>query len=482
MDNVKGLIMLLSAPLQDVFAFMDEVCHPDDGTPAPLVRLSKIQRKFLAFCMTGMIVIGGFCWEKMERASFKTFGARAMGWMLRYSIIPWLHIWEASIVRMIKIAGWVGFLVIDDTDRLRSKTTYKLFGVFKTKDKKTAGFSMAQNIVFIVFVTKHLTVPVGFRFFSPDPAWKTWRDNDLQLRIQKVKKSLRPKKPRRDPQYPTRFTLSVQLLEDFKRIVPEAQVTAITADAAYLSSELIEGAEKYFPDAQFISQVCKSNLVSDGKRRKRSIPKSVGEYFKNKGHVETEISFRGKNPKPVKMLSARLYLYSKQRKFHIIALKYDKEIEYRYLAATKLSWRAIDIVRAYSLRWLIEVAIEDWKVYNGWGKMAFQRGAEGACRGVILSLLVDHFLSSNSLQRKQLNANKPIWTAGSLCRYFQCKVILSGIDAILRTPDPMERLKELFDNITNVVEFRPSDKHMSGHYLGDFEESPNLKRKYKYTS
>ena len=54
----------------------------------------------------------------------------------------------------------------------------------------------------------------------------------------------------------------------------------------------------------------------------------------------------------------------------VIALKYEGEEEYRYLAATDLSWRAIDIIQAYSLRWLVEVFFEDWKLYKGWGKEA----------------------------------------------------------------------------------------------------------------
>jgi hypothetical protein len=28
----------------------------------------------------------------------------------------------------------------------------------------------------------------------------------------------------------------------------------------------------------------------------------------------------------------------------------------------------IDIIQAYSLRWLVEVFFEDWKLYEGWGQ------------------------------------------------------------------------------------------------------------------
>jgi len=51
----------------------------------------------------------------------------------------------------------------------------------------------------------------------------------------------------------------------------------------------------------------------------------------------------------------------------VIALKYEGEEKYRYLAATDVSWRTLDIIQAYSLRWLVEVFFEDWKLYEGWG-------------------------------------------------------------------------------------------------------------------
>ncbi len=44
-----------------------------------------------------------------------------------------------------------------------------------------------------------------------------------------------------------------------------------------------------------------------------------------------------------------------------------------------------DIIKAYVLRWLEEVFIQDWKSYEGWNQLAKQRGIEGSDRGVILS-------------------------------------------------------------------------------------------------
>jgi hypothetical protein len=37
---------------------------------------------------------------------------------------------------------------------------------------------------------------------------------------------------------------------------------------------------------------------------------------------------------------------------------------YRSLIASDLSWRTLDIVQGQTLRWLVEVFIQDWKSYE----------------------------------------------------------------------------------------------------------------------
>ncbi len=469
---------MLNKPLSDVEDFIKQITLSSEVT----LKLSRLQFRFIAFCMSSMIILNSLCWEKMHRLSFGIFKSKALSFMLHHSLIPWEELWTNSILFLVKISGLKGTLVVDDTDRLRAKETSELYGVSKVKDKKTSGYSMAQNIVFLVFVTKYLTIPVGFSFFRPDPNWKKWKEEDEKLRKNGVKKSERPKKPPRDPNYPSRIAITISLMSKFQKLVPDASITAITADAAFLTTELIRGVEKLFPNTQLISQIRKNALVSDGQNAKDKKGLNVEKYFANKAFTEVEIPLRGMSPKKVKLISARLYVHSQKRKFHIVALKYDEETEYRYLVAIKLSWRAVDLVRQYSLRWLVEVVIEDWKVYDGWGRMAFQRGADGARRGVFLSLLVDHFLCSHPFQLKQLSTNKPLWTSGSLSRFFQSSAILQGIEAIIKDSEPDKRLKELKDSIQNIVDFRASDKHMSGHNIGEFEESLSLKLRYKNVS
>jgi len=44
-----------------------------------------------------------------------------------------------------------------------------------------------------------------------------------------------------------------------------------------------------------------------------------------------------------------------QTKRFVVALKYEGEETYRYLIASDLSWRTLDIVQGHSLRWLVEI-------------------------------------------------------------------------------------------------------------------------------
>lgn len=89
---------------------------------------------------------------------------------------------------------------------------------------------------------------------------------------------------------------------------------------------------------------------------------------------------------------ARLYVKAHGKRRFVVALKYAGEEDYRYLVASDLSWRHTDIARIYSLRWLVEVFIQDWKTCGGWNRLSKQQGVKGSERGLIISLLCDHLL------------------------------------------------------------------------------------------
>ena len=82
----------------------------------------------------------------------------------------------------------------------------------------------------------------------------------------------------------------------------------------------------------------------------------------------------------VTVLMARLIVKSHSKKRFVIALKYEGETEYRFIVASDLTWRHMDVARTYTLRWLVEVFIQDWKGHGGWNTLSKQHGVDGALR------------------------------------------------------------------------------------------------------
>lgn len=286
-----------------------------------------------------------------------------------------------------------------------------------------------------------------------------------------IPKSERPAKPEFNPEYPTKTQLGLLLLEDFKRYHPEITVKCVLADALYGSDKFMSKASDIFGGVQVISQLrSNQNIQYKGKTKK------ISDYFNftNKG-VSTIIQVRGGEEINATVVSARLKVDAHDgKKRFVIALKYEGETEYRYLVATDVSWRTLDIIQAYSLRWLVEVFFEDWKLYEGWGREAKQFDEDGSSRGLILSLLLDHCLLLHPEQKACIENKLPVFTVGSLQRRAQMDVLLESIKCLLEQQDIGEKLKEMGQVIKDVFHLMPSKKHMSGRAMGRLEPTPSL--------
>ena len=112
--------------------------------------------------------------------------------------------------------------------------------------------------------------------------------------------------------------------------------------------------------------------------------------------------------------------------------KYAQETDSRDLVAADSSWRTLDIVQAYTLRWLVEVFLEDWQGHEGWGQLTKQPDEEGSSRGLILSLRLDHGLLLHPHQRAGLEHKLPAYTVGSRQQRTQVECLL----AFIRDSDP----------------------------------------------
>ena len=143
-----------------------------------------------------------------------------------------------------------------------------------------------------------------------------------------------------------------------------------------------------------------------------------------------------------------------------IALKYKGESEYRYLIASDMTWRDVDVIKLYANRWLVEVFIQDWKSYEGWGQLAKQRGCDGADRGVLLSLLCDHALHFHQVQLNSFKNKEPAITTGSLREKVMMESLVMFVENIVLSDNPQTVLEKFSEQISELFGLKTSLKHL----------------------
>jgi hypothetical protein len=461
--------MWLSQPLPFIEDFIDELGR-GLASHDPNLKLSGIQRGWLGFCLMGIILTNSICWARFERMSLGHYKIAALSWMFRQSKIPWTTLLQIGVGLILKRYGITdGVLVTDDTDHQRSKKTPKLYKTHKIKDKGTGGYINGQNIVLLLLVTEKVSLPVGFAIYQPDPDKRAWVKADKQLQQQGVKKKNRPTAPPSNPQYPSKPQLVLQLLSQFQQYHAPIRVKAIVADALYGQANFMDAASDLFDGTQVISQLRQNQNI-----QVHQCQPSLIEYFATHPGVEQAIRIRGQAPILATVSSLRVKVCAHGKKRFVIALKYPGESAYRYLVATDLSWRTIDIIQAYSLRWIVEVFIEDWKSYEGWAQLAKQTGKEGTSHGLSLSLLLDLCLLLHPRQLAQVEHKLPAYTVGSLLRMIQMESLLSHVEQLLQSTNPAAQLTQMAALVREFFTLKPSGKHMSGRNLGRLEPTPSL--------
>ncbi len=462
--------MLIGKPAPFVRAFVAAVdeairMHQPNGG------LSAIQRAWLAFCVTAVLVTNSMCWARFERASLGTYSLAALSWMFRHSKMPWDQLLVASVRVVLRHHGLTaGSLVIDDTDNPRSKSAKALAYLYKLRDKESGGYLWGQSLVLLVLVTPKISMPVGFGFSQPAPELSAWYKQAKGLKKQGVPPQQRPPKPAPNAQYPTKQQLALRLLAAFKAQHPSIRVHCIAADALYGTGAFVDEASAMFGGVQVLSQIRSNQHIRAGKRAQH-----VADYFATHPGTPHTIRIRGGEEVGVWVSSARLYVCSHKTKRFIVALKYAEEETSRSLIASDLSWRTLDIVQGHSLRWLVEVFMQDWKSYEGWSPLTKQPGEEGARHSVILSLLVDHSLFVHPDQQYQLKNNLPAYTVGSLRAHVQVECLVDVIDDLVSSDNPQDELKRFTKALHEVFALGRSTKHMIQRQLGRLEPTPSLK-------
>jgi DDE superfamily endonuclease len=464
--------MLLDKPLPFIEEFINELnkglksYKPDGG-------LNRIQRGWIGFCLMGIILTNSVCWARFERVSLGKYKLGALSWMFRKSKIPWEMMLQVSIAIVLKQYGISeGTLVTDDSDHERSKKTPRLFKTHKIRGKGSGGYINGQNIVLLILVADKVSLPVGFEVYQPDPQQQAWTREDKRLKKKGIAKKERLKAPPHDPEYPTKPELALRLIEQFREHHSQIKIKAIVADALYGQAKFMDAASALFGGVQVISQLRYNQNI-----RFRGRQQNLRHYFSSYPGVPQELSIRGQPAITANVGSIRVEVCAHEKKRFVIALKYPGEQDYRYLVATDMTWRTIDIIQAYTLRWLVEVFIEDWKSYEGWAQLAKQTGKEGTSRGLTLSLLLDLCLLLHPRQIARVESKLPAYTVGSLLRNIQMEALLLYFEQLLQAPNPAEQLSKLSQSVQEFFLLRSSGKHMSGRSLGRLEPTPSLKHR-----
>jgi hypothetical protein len=131
--------MVLAQPAPFVSAFVEAV---DQAIRAhnPSHGMSAIQRAWLAFCVTAVLVTNSSCGARLARASLGTYSLAALSWMFGHRKLSWDQLLVASVGGIVRHHGLTaGTLVIDDTDNPRSKSAKTLAHLYKLRDKASGG-------------------------------------------------------------------------------------------------------------------------------------------------------------------------------------------------------------------------------------------------------------------------------------------------------------------------------------------------------
>ena len=319
------VISSVPAFVRSYISQVNESLSEHAGQPCSLTRT---QACWLGFCVLAVLLTQSVCWARFERISLGKFSLASLSWMFTKSKIRWEALLLASTKAILNKYGITkGVLVVDDSDNRRSKNTTTIHGVHKRRDKTTGGYQFSQCIVLLLLVTDTITVPVGFRFYQPDPIWSQWKKADKAQRKKGIAKKDRPKEPfKRYEQFPTIPMLALQMVSEFKHHFPQVRIQCVLADALYGSKHFLKEAKKILGDTQIVTQIKKNQLI-----KLRDKKYSVKRLFEMYPGVKQELTIRGQKKQIVWISSARVHVCRHGVKRFIVALKYDGEKDYRYL-------------------------------------------------------------------------------------------------------------------------------------------------------
>jgi hypothetical protein len=197
------------APFRRAFV---EVVDAAIRAQSPRHGLSALQRTWLAFCVTAVLVTNAMGWARFERARLGPSSLAALSWMFRPSPRPWDELLVARVRVILRPSGLTaGRLVLDDTDNPRSQSAKARAHLDKRRDKDRGGYLWGHRLVLLFWVTPTIAIPVGCAVYQPAPAFSAWDKQDKALQKPGVATPQRPPTPPAHPAYPTQQPLALGL-------------------------------------------------------------------------------------------------------------------------------------------------------------------------------------------------------------------------------------------------------------------------------
>ena len=121
--------------MQESLAFVNEFIEQiNNGLLEidPDANLSKAQKRWLSFCIMGILISNRLCWAVFERISLGKYRLSALSWMFRYSKIPWNLLLQLSVQIVLKKYNLTkGVLVADDSEKKRATVTKRIYKAHK---------------------------------------------------------------------------------------------------------------------------------------------------------------------------------------------------------------------------------------------------------------------------------------------------------------------------------------------------------------
>ena len=157
--------MLITEPLPFIRDFIDQLNNVIKAH-FPDKQLSRTQRYWLAFAVMSIILTNSVCWARFSKAGH--YSIAAVSWIFRKSKIPWQILLQMSVGVILSRHGIrEGYLVIDDTDKKRSKSTKRIAFVHKIKLKPVVVISWVKAWCFWFWLPRKSPCRLALPFICP---------------------------------------------------------------------------------------------------------------------------------------------------------------------------------------------------------------------------------------------------------------------------------------------------------------------------